>query len=211
MALSIKRSKLGWYFAGSAALALGVSLITPKPDVADYTNLLLVPDLAEELELDLATRIHFAHLGSSLLDSLGSGPDGALQLESYGADATKSLNVDQSMAFAERFRSGEIIAAVYSTDESSSVQGAAKFTLNFGWRPLGGEEEARSLTETAALLDNAHEWIPSEQVALNLLDHESNAVNSAAALWLNMHSTRHHGIVSRSRQALADESLSIGP
>ena len=211
MAYSIKRSKLGWYFAGSAALALGVSLITPKPDVADYTNLLLVPDLAQELELDLATRIHFAHLGSSLLDSLSSAPDGALQLESYGANATKSLNVEQRMAFAERFRGGEIVPAAYSTGDSYSGQGAGKFTLNFGWHPLNDDEVQPTLGETAKLLDDAHKWIPSEQVALELLGHESNAVNSAAALWLNMNSTRHNGVLSRSRQALANESLSIGP
>lgn len=186
-------------FAVAGGVLSGIVSWTLKPDMIDYVNVALVPELAEEIGADLTTRLQLAHIGHEALRSAqgfgmvqGPGRDIDEQvlrsLKFSGMEVFDLLTVEQRKAFYFMFRSRDILPIKYHTDESD-VPGIPRFTLAFGWKEAP-ETLRRSIEDTATELERAWEMIPSKSVATALASHDDQAISDAADTWLGNNSPK---------------------
>lgn len=194
--------KINWkqvaMFAAAGGLFVLVANLVLKPDTIDWVNVALVPELAEELGVDLATRLELAHLGYLALDGI-KGPPGTPTpagkqadaygrgvLERFGQQSFDLLSVPQRKQFYYMFREREVRPVKYHTEPPPSGSGPAMYWLQFGWKKIDASMHA-SLPETEKQLQQAWQIIPSAMIAESLVDHDSSAVSAAANRWLREH------------------------
>lgn len=206
------------FLCGALFLGQGCSVLGPAD--ADYCNVALVPELAEKIGVDLAERLQLAEKGRSLLDSLGGrhgppvGPGdiadelGRDALNDDGKWVKEHLSEKQRAAFRKLFAQGKVVRVSYRTEKAKDKRDSGRFLLSFGLKNPGAK--APSLYDTRIRLRDAYKQIPSEAVALKLVDHESYDVNRAAVRWLNENSAAHKKLEPREYKKML-EAIAPGP
>ncbi len=173
------------------------------PSSADYCNVMLVPSVAEAIGLDLPLRLVAARKGSRLLHDLRQGKGrtplqvmtntmndaiGAQIVANHGHAMRTMLPLEARLAFDRLFDEGKLVRVGFLFDEDEEeADGPRRFLVTYGWYDEEKDrKEVKSLARLEQTLRACHQWIPSDDDAEWLLDHENEDVRAAAEAYLDV-------------------------
>lgn len=188
-----------------------------KPTDADYCTVLLVPSLAEELGLDIETRISLAHQGSELVHYLGGSktapytPDtdidpgpieltealGVSRLQAEGRKTKKLLTPEVSDQFDLLFEQRKVHHVTYRIKEAPSESEEDQYVLAYGWSDMPTEHYESDLDKLQSRLYRGYGVVSTVEQARGLLGSDIKIARSAARNWLY-----NNGFSEEARQSL---------